>query len=72
MSSYTNLKTDVECGWSDEVGASITQCAKGVAVMQGQACSELMGTVNEAESYAKNIKSYVSQIDKIRALVVRK
>ena len=72
MSGYTNLMTDVECGWSDEVGASITQCAKGVAVMQEQACSELMGTVGEVGTYSEQCKPYISKIDKIRALVVHK
>lgn len=71
MREITRLNTDLDCGWEDEVGHSITSYALGLATAQEQACGALAAVLTEAEKVLATDVSYKSYAENIRACYVK-
>ncbi|MBQ8357222.1 MAG: hypothetical protein IJX39_05370 [Clostridia bacterium] len=71
MKEITRLKTDVDCGWRDDVGSSITSYALVLASVQEQACSALVTVMTAAEQAVSKDISYKSNAAVIKACYVK-
>lgn len=67
MKEFPRIMTDVNCGWKDDVGSSITSCAVNLAMAQQQACEGIRAVLAEAESIANDSMSYQSQSSSIHS-----
>ena len=67
MREFPRIMTDVNCGWKDDVGSSITSSAVNLARDQQQACEGIRAVLEHAESLADNPLSYQSMSSSIHA-----
>ena len=67
MRDIPRLMTDLDCGWSDEVGSSITGYALNLAAAQEQAAVALQTVLGEAERAMAETGDYQSRAQAIQA-----
>jgi hypothetical protein len=67
MSGFAPLKTDVDCGWNDEVGGSICAYAVKLASDQEKAAEALSRVMAEGEKCLGQNPTYKSHAESIRA-----
>ena len=67
MSSIPKLMTDLDCGWDDEVGGSITNYALGLAGAQEKAAAALQAMLGEAERAMAATVDYQSRAGEIQS-----
>lgn len=67
MKEFPRIMTDVNCGWKDDVGSSITSCAINLANAQQQACEGIRAVLEHAEDLANSNVSYESQSSSIHS-----
>ena len=67
MREFPRLMTDVDCGWKDDVGLSITSYARSLAMSQQQECDALRTVMLEAERLINDNVSYQSRSSDIQA-----
>lgn len=58
MREFPRIMTDVNCGWNDDVGSSITSRALGYAHDQQQACDALKSALEAGENVDRINVSY--------------
>lgn len=61
MKDFPRIMTDVNAGWKDDVGSSLTSYAVNLASAQQQACDAIRAVLSQAEVLINDNTSYKSQ-----------